>query len=560
MTTIQAEYPEVDGGKSQELDPIHLQILWNRLISIMDEADIALLHSAFSTIVADSRDYAVILLDRHARSIAQAQICVPAFTCSLPSAARTMLQEFPPDSLKPGDVLFTNDPWICHGHLPDFYVIKPIFHGDEIVGYFAAAAHVSDVGGRMDELTARDVYEEGIRLPPCKIYEAGVPNRPVMNIIAANTRHPRLVLGDLGAMTGAATVVEEGIGQFIGDYGVAALDEVAGEILTRSARAMHDAIAALPDGDYPYEIECDGFRKPTRIKLNLQVRGDAMILDYTGSDDQRADASINCVLNVTHAHSMFAVKCALVPTVPNNEGLFGPVTTVAPEGSILNARFPAPVRARSMTSFHLHNAIFGALRPFVPDRVQAGSGSFWWMTCSGRDAANEPFSVHVLPNGGTGAVKGKDGFPTMAFPGNGSLTPIEIIENRAPLVVTERSMAPDSGGAGEFRGGLGQIIRVRTLRGPANLTLRPDKVFFPPPGLDGGLPGGKGAFLIDGEQAPFEPFTLQEGQELTLKLPGGGGYGDPARRDPAALAADIRKGFVSRAKAAELYGVVPEAD
>lgn len=545
-------------ANSPSFDAAHLQILWNRLISIMDEADIALLHSAFSTIVADSRDYAVILLDRHCRSIAQAQICVPAFTCSLPSAARTMLKLFPPETLKPGDVLFTNDPWICHGHLPDFYVIKPIFHAGEIVAYYAAAAHVSDVGGRMDELIARDVYEEGVRLPPCKLYEAGEPNQAVMNVIGANSRQSRLVLGDLGAMTGAAKVVEHGCAHFIADYGVEALDGIAEEILTRSAGAMGEAIAKLPDGDYPYEIDCDGFRKPTHIKLVLKVRGDKLILDYTGSSPQRTDASINCVLNVTHAHSMFAVKCALTPTVPNNEGLFGPISTVAPEGSILNAAFPAPVRARSMTSFHLHNAIFGALRPFVPERVQAGSGSFWWMTCSGRDAAGEAYSVHVLPNGGTGAVLGKDGFPTMAFPGNGSLTPIEIIENRAPLLLLERSMRPDSGGAGEFRGGLGQTIRLRTLKGSANLTLRPDKVFIPPPGLDGGLPGATGEFLIDDEQAPFEPFTLQEGQVLTLKLPGGGGYGDPARRDGEALAADLRKGFVTPAAAASFYGKTAE--
>ncbi|MDX3808243.1 MAG: hydantoinase B/oxoprolinase family protein, partial [Bosea sp. (in: a-proteobacteria)] len=387
------------GAPPTKFDAVHLQILWNRLISIMDEADIALLHSAFSTIVADSRDYAVILLDRHCRSIAQAQICVPAFTCSLPSAARTMLKLFPPETLKPGDVLFTNDPWICHGHLPDFYVIKPIFHAGEIVAYYAAAAHVSDVGGRMDELIARDVYEEGVRLPPCKIYEAGAPNEAIMNVIGANSRHPRLVLGDLGAMTGAAKVVEHGCAQFIADYGVEALDGIAEEILSRSGRAMGDAITKLPDGDYPYEIDCDGFRKPTHIKLLLKVRGDKIILDYTGSSPQRPDASINCVLNVTHAHSMFAVKCALCPTVPNNEGLFSPISTVAPEGSILNAAFPAPVRARSMTSFHLHNAIFGALRPFVPDKVQAGSGSFWWMTCSGRDEAGDVYSVHVLPNG-----------------------------------------------------------------------------------------------------------------------------------------------------------------
>jgi N-methylhydantoinase B len=536
---------------------ISLQIQWNRLISIMDEADVALLHSAFSTIVSDSRDYAVILLDKHARSIAQAQICVPAFTCSLPSAARTMLKKFPADTLKPGDVLFTNDPWICHGHLPDFYVIKPLFAEGELVAYYAAAAHISDIGGRLDELIARDVYEEGLRLPPCKLYEGGKPNEAILNILEANTRYPRLVLGDLGAMIGASNIVEERCQEFLKDYGAKAIEDVAEQILTRSEAAMRTAIEALPDGDYFYDIECDGFIVPTLIKLKLTVAGQELTLDYGGSSPQRANASVNCVLNVTHAHSMFAVKCSLVPDIPNNEGLFRPVKTVAEEGSILNARFPAPVRARSMTSFHLHNAIFGALSDVLPDRVQAGSGSFWWMTCAGRDADNTPYAVHVLPNGGTGAIRGGDGFPTMAFPGNGTITPIEIIENKAPIIVTERSLWQDSGGPGEFRGGLGQIIRLRPSEGPARLTLRPDKVFFPPPALAGGEPGAKGQFLVDDKPLPIEPFALEEGQELTLKIPGGGGYGSPAARDRESVRRDLQDGYISEAAAREFYGYAP---
>ena len=378
-----------------------LQIRWNRLVSMMDEADIALLHSAFSTVVSDSRDYAVVLLDRNARSIAQAQVCVPAFTCSLPSAARKMLEEFRPETLKPGDILFTNDPWICHGHLPDFYVIKPIFDRGAIVAYFAAAAHISDIGGRLDELVARDVYEEGLRLPPCKLYEAGEPNAAIIRIIQANTRHPRLVLGDLGAVIGASAVVESRCKEFIVEYGDGAIDEIADEILDRSEAAMRAAITALPDGDYEYAITCDGYLIPTEIRLRLTVRDDSLFVDYTGSSPQRSDASVNCVLNVTHAHSIFALKCSLTPDLPNNEGLFRPIKTWAPSGSIVNATFPAPVRGRSMTSYHLHNAIFGALSRVIPDRVRAGSGSFWWVSCSGRDANGQPYAVHVLPNGGT---------------------------------------------------------------------------------------------------------------------------------------------------------------
>lgn len=542
------------------LNSIDIQIQWNRLISMMDEADVSLLHSAFSTVVSDSRDYAVILLDSRARSIAQAQICVPAFTCSLPSAARTMLEEYPLESLRPGDVLFTNDPWICHGHLPDFYVIVPIFNEGNVIAFYAGAAHVSDVGGRMDELTARDVYEEGFRIPPLKLYEAGVPNETVFKVLSANTRYPRLVLGDLGALVGAGDVVARRCREFETDYGTGSIDRIADEIIARSEAAMRAAIRDLPDGVYSAAIDVDGYMTPTRIAVEVRVSGEDLTLDYTGSSPQRADASINCVANVTHAHSMFAVKCLLTRDIPNNEGLFKPVQVVAPEGSILNARFPAPVRGRSMTSYNLHMAIFEALSAVRPQAVQAGSGSFWWISCAGRDSDGEPYALHVLPNGGVGATDDMDGLPVMAFPGNGTFTPTEIIEHRSPLMILERALRPDSGGPGRHRGGLGQTIRLRTQGDlSARMTLRPDKLTHPPRGINGGLPGANGEVRLDGEPLALEPFVLGPGQILELRLPGGGGFGSPDDRDPLVLAHDLEQGYVSEAHALDAYCVFKRA-
>ncbi|UOM35692.1 hydantoinase B/oxoprolinase family protein [Acuticoccus sp. I52.16.1] len=545
----------MDTHAPSTLSSIDLQIQWSRLISIMDEADVAMLQSAFSTIVSDSRDYAVILLDSQARSIAQAQVCVPAFTTSLPVAARTMLAEYPPETLQPGDVLITNDPWICHGHLPDFYVIVPMFHAGEIFAYYAAAAHMSDIGGRLDELIARDVFEEGLRVPPSKLYEAGVPNRQLFRIIENNVRHPRLVLGDVGAMVGAGKVVADRCAEFIADYGPTSIDMVGAEILSRSETAMREAIAALPDGVYRKEVDADGFGEPVHIALKLTIAGDTLEMDFAGSSPQREGASINCVYNVTHAHSIFALKCAFLPDLPNNEGLYAPITTVAPLGSVLNARFPAPVKARSMTSFHLHTAIFGAMVGIVPDQVQAAAGSFWVMACTGVDDEGEPFAIHVLPNGGTGAVSYADGQPTMSFPGQGTITPAEIIENRGPMLVKERSLREGSGGAGRRRGGLGQTIRLTTLGdAQARVTLRADKVTYPPTGLEGGGLGGAGKVELDGKPFPLDPFILKPGQELALHLPGGGGYGDPTARDKAALKHDVDMGFVSPADATTIYG------
>ncbi len=537
------------------IDPITLQIQWSRLVSIMDEVDIALLRTAFSTIVSETRDYAVIMLDRHARSIAQAQICVAHFTGSLPSATRTMLQEYPPETLVPGDVLITNDPWLCHGHLPDFYIVFPVFHVGAIVAYIATAAHMADVGGRLDELNGRDLFEEGLRIPPSKLFEAGTPNRQLFRIIEANTRFPRLVLGDIGAIVGAAKIGAERYLDLIADYGVPALDLLAETILDRSEAAMRAAIATIPDGIYEDEVDCDGVRTPTHIHVTITVSGDSIALDYTGSSPQSGDSSVNVVPNVTHAHSLMALKCSLCPDVPNNEGIFRPITTTAPEGSVLNAKFPAAVRARSKTSFHTHTAIYGALANVIPDQVQAASGSFWSMRCLCVDDEGDPFLIYVLPNGGQGASSGTDGHSTTAFPGNGTITPVEIIENGGPVLVAERSLREDSGGAGRFRGGLGQIIRLRTRDGrTVRMTIRPDKMRFPATGLDEGLPGALGVIMVDGVVIPTDPFLLAPGHEFTLMLPGGGGFGDPTTRDRNLVRRDVERGLVSAEAAWTLYG------
>jgi N-methylhydantoinase B/oxoprolinase/acetone carboxylase alpha subunit len=543
------------GTPKENIDPITLQIQWSRLVSIMDEVDIALLRTAFSTIVSETRDYAVILLDRHARSIAQAQICVAHFTGSLPAATRTMLQEYPAETLVPGDVLITNDPWLCHGHLPDFYIVTPIFHGGEIVAYIATAAHMADVGGRLDELNARDLFEEGLRIPPSKLYEAGRPNTQLFKIIAANTRTPRLVLGDISAIVGAAKIGTERYFDLIADYGVPALDRLAETILDRSEAAMRAAIKEIPDGIYEDELYCDGVRTPTKIRVAITVRGSDIALDYTGSSPQSGDSSVNVVPNVTHSHSLMALKCSLCPELPNNEGIFRPIRTSAPEGSVLNARFPAAVRARSKTSFHTHTAIYAALAQVIPDQVQAASGSFWSMRCLCVDDDGDPFLIYVLPNGGQGASSGMDGHSTTAFPGNGTITPVEVIENGGPVLVAERSLRVDSGGAGRHRGGLGQVIRLRTRDGrTVRMTIRPDKMRYPASGLDHGQPGAAGIIMVDGVAIPPDPFLLRPGQEFTLMLPGGGGFGDPAHRDPALLRRDVERGLVSGEAARTVYG------
>jgi N-methylhydantoinase B len=541
--------------RHEDFDPIALQIQWARLISLMDEVDAALVRTAFSTIVGETRDFGVVLLNADARSIAQSQLSSPAFTCSLPQATRTMLQSFPAASLRDGDVLITNDPWICHGHLPDFYVVVPVVWRGSIVAYLAAAAHVSDVGGRLDEFDARDVFEEGLRIPPSLLYQAGRRNDTLYRMIEANVRYPRLVLGDVEAILGAFRLGAERVQDIIGDYGPDAVQDIGRGILERSERAMRNAIGQVPDGTYASTVVVDGYRGHTTIRAQVDVRGDALHVDFAGSSLQRTDASVNCVMNVTYAHTIYPLKCALLPHLPNNEGLFRPVTATAPVGSILNAAFPAPVKARSKTSYHIHNAIYGALAHAIPEQVQAGSGSFWSIKLFGSDDHGESFAIHVLPNGGKGAVAGSDGHPTIAFPGNGTITPVEVIENGCPIVVLERSLRTDSGGAGTYRGGPGQVIRFRNDGHRAvRVSIRPDKVSFPAPGIRGGLPGAAGLLSIDGKPLPLEPFVLEYGAVVSLALPGGGGYGDPRARDEGAVAHDVAMGVVSDEAARSIYG------
>ncbi|MBI4278833.1 MAG: hydantoinase B/oxoprolinase family protein [Armatimonadetes bacterium] len=539
------------------IDPISLEIQWNRLITIMDEVDIAVVRTSFSTIVGESRDFAVIMLDAQGRSLAQSQMSSPAFTCMLPVTIKHLLRQFPAETLRPGDVLITNDPWIGTGHLPDLSIFMPVFAGGRPVGFMGTAAHVSDIGGRLDYFDARDVYEEGLRIPPSKLFMAGEPNDQLLRIIEANVRVPDQVLGDVFAIVGAERIGAGRLVEFVDAYGVEHFGELAEEILRRTEMAMRQAIAQIPDGEYAYVHMADGYREPVRIQVRIVVEGDTLLADFTGSSPQFPDASINCVTNIAAADVYYSIKSSFIPEIPNNEGLFRPIRVFAPEGSVLNTTFPSPVKSRSKTSFHIHQAIYGALAQAIPDRVQAGSGSFWLVTFYGQADDGSTFAAHVIPNGGKGATATEDGLPTTAFPYNGTVTPVEILENQSPVMAVRKRFIADSGGAGRTRGGLAQEIVYRCKGGRSVIAaVRPDKLKFPAPGILGGKAGMPGHFTLNGVEVTAEPHRIRKGDELVLWLPGGAGFGDPLARDPGRVAEDVREGFVTVAAAREEYGVV----
>lgn len=540
-----------------ELDPITVEIQWNRLISIMDEVDIALVRTSFSTIVGETRDFAVIILDKYGRSLAQSQLSSPAFTVHLPSTVKHLLEVFPAKDLEKGDVLITNDPWIGTGHLPDLSIIMPVFYNSKLVAFMACAAHMADIGGRLDFFEARDLYEEGLRIPPSKLCISGHENEQLFRIIETNVRVPGMVLGDIRAIIGAEKLGLKRLIDFLNDYdGIKHFNALVENILNRSELAMRKALLALPNGTWQYELKADGFREPLQIKTTVSKKGEKISVDFTGSSKQFENASINCVPNCTFADAFYPIKCSLTPDLPNNEGLFRALMVSAPEGSVFNTTFPSPVKSRSKTSFHINVAVYGALAEAMPDRVQAGSGSFWAITLHGTHPDGSVFNVHILPNGGKGATDKMDGLPTIAFPYNGTVTPVEIIENQTPIIVGYKRLITDSGGPGKYRGGLGQEIELRVIGNrPLVASLRPDKVIFPPPGILGGEPGMSGSFDVDGKKVSVEPLSLQPGQIYHLKLPGGGGYGRPEKRELKAILSDVLNGYVSQKAARKNYGV-----
>jgi len=540
------------------LDPITLEVHWSRLISIADEAATALLRTAFSTIVRESNDFATVLMDAQGNSVSENTGGIASFSCILPRTTRAFLERFAPETWRPGDCVITNDPWLATGHLPDITVVSPIFYRDRLVGFAGSIAHSPDVGGALWGADCQEVFEEGVRIPPLRIMRQGVWNADVLEMFLANVRVPRQVQGDLEAQITANTVCAAGVVEFLEDSGLDDLAPLGAALAERTDAAMRRAIAALPDGEYSAVQEADGFdAQTTRIVCTVRIAGDEMEIDFEGTSEQIA-RGINCVMNYTHAYSVYPVKCALDPFTPRNEGSYRAITVRAPAGSILIPAYPAPVSARQLTGHLLAGAIYRALGPIMPERVIADCGGAPTMRClfSGLDRHGDRFSQVLFASGGMGAAPMRDGLPTTAFPTNAGAGSIEAFESVAPLVVWQKQFRPDSGGAGRLRGGLGQVAEIE-VRSPAplRLSLLSDRREHPALGVLGGAPGACSDIrMSDGTRPhPKSRTTIGPGMRLTMSYAGGGGYGPPGERDPEALAADLRDGVVTEA-GARAYG------
>ncbi len=541
-------------------DPILLEVLWNRLIGVVNEQAAALMRTSFTSVVREAGDISAGVFDRRGRMIAQAVTGTPGHINSMATSMHHFLAAFPLDTLGPGDVLVTNDPWKTASQLNDITVMTPIFRGDRLVAFFGNTCHALDIGGRGLSADAGEVFEEGIQIPVMKLFDRGRPNAPLLELLRANVRTPDEVVGDIHAQVVGNEIGGQQLLTFLAEFGLPDIERLSDVIVERSEAAMRERIAALPGGAYTYALACDGFDEPVRIVATVTVRGGDLGIDYVGSSAQ-VRQGINVAMNYTHAYTTYAVKCAISPDVPNNEGSFRPVTVTAPEGSILNARFPAAVAGRHLVGHFLPSAIFGALAQVLPDRVKApGFDGLWDTQIFGHDPRRgAPFTYVWFSAGGTGALAGRDGLSATAFPSGIAGTPVEVIESLSPVVIRRRELRQDSGGPGRFRGGLGQVleIAVRTDR-PYLFSGLYERIASPAPGLLGGGAGRPGAVETNDPALEVRPKTrtlLPVGTEVTLSLPGGGGYGPASERDPALVLEDVRNGYVSPERARIDYGV-----
>lgn len=544
---------------TERFDPITLEILWSRLVAVADEAATTLLRTAFSPIIRESNDFATCLMNAEGETLGECSGGIPTFAGLLGRTARACLEKYPAESWREGDVVITNDPWIATGHLPDVAMIVPIFHRGKLVGFSGSVAHTPDIGGALSPET-REIYGEGVFIPPIHFYRAGERSETMLELFLANVRYPDLLLGDLEAQVTANEVCRRRAVDFLDDTGLDDLVDLSREVQAMSERAMRQAIAEIPDGVYRSAVDLDGWEDhPTHVECTITIAGDDMTVDYTGSSPQN-HRSTNCTMNYTQAYSIYPLKCVLDPHTRRNEGSYRPIKVIAPEGSIINAVFPSAVALRHLSGHVLSCAIYQALADVIPDRIMADSGGApaLRVRINGVQDDGTRFGTMLFASAGMGATSRGDGLSTTAFPTNSGAGSLEVLEAVAPIQFVRKEFRIDSGGAGRHRGGLGQSCEIRNIANqPMQVLAVGDRERNPAHGLAGGSPGATASATLDG--APFKlkaRGVLPPGANVTFHFAGGGGFGDPKERAPSAVARDIELGFVSPDAAARHYGAV----
>jgi N-methylhydantoinase B len=536
-------------------DAVSLSIMWDRLVSLVDEIVSTLVRTSFSTIVNESYDLTCVVLDAEANSIAQGTFSVPVFIGSAPITLRHMLKRYPTETLNPGDVIITNDPWLGTGHLYDITMVRPVFRRGRIVAYTLSITHLPDVGGSGFGSSAAEVYHEGIRIPICKLYEEGRLNDLLVEIIRTNVRVPEQVMGDVMANVACNEVGGREILAFMDEYDLDDLTALSRAIRGQSEAAMRAKIRELSQGIYRNQIHVEGFDGPCEYVVRIEVKGDSVAYDFTGTSGC-VRAGVNVPFCYTNAMALHAIKSLLLPNIPNNAGSIAPISVFAPPGCILNAQPPFATGGRHAMGHFVTPLVYGALAKAAPDRVQAGSGMMNLVTFQGARRDERPFSTIYFAAGGYGALHGLDGWCTLPHPSNMAVVPVEVWETLTHTTIESKKLVPDSGGPGRWRGGLGQEVILRNDTGHPIITLgMGNRTMFPARGMFSGGDGALRVHAIDGKPVHAKGRNeLAPGQRMRIVEAGGGGFGDPKARARAAVAEDVAQGYVSRQAAEQIYG------
>jgi N-methylhydantoinase B len=550
---------------TQTFDPITLEILWRRMISIVDEADSTVARTAFSSLLRDAHDYTCMFTDRKGRELAQGTFATPGQSGAMALGIKNLVNKLPLDHYKPGDVFITNDPWALAGHLNDVCVMSPIFYRGKTTAFTACVFHHSDIGGRVSS-DNHDVFEDGLFIPLVKLYEGGVLNEAVMEMIRWNVRTPDEVTGDIRSQIAANHVCAEKICQMLEEYDLEGLDDLADEIIGRTEKSMREAISKVSDGIYRAQgiVEQMEGKDDIEIQVSVEVKGSDILVDLEGSSPQ-VDWGGNVVYNFTYAYVFMAMKSMFDPDIPNNDGCAKPIAMKAPENSVVNCTFPVAVAARMQIGHFVTEIIYRAMAEALPDRVIAGSGGTpaTMNVFYGKRSNGNPWHSVIIRGGGMGASARNDGYYVYIFPANGANTPVEIFESDTPLIVERRELLQDSGGPGKMKGGLGRRVVFNipddkyAPLSPVNLGIQSGRFRYPSEGLFGGGLGVKAQFLVNGKNGnPYGLTQLKPGDTVVMDAAGGGGYGPPMERDEGMVLEDVKNGYVSVDRARDDYGVV----
>ncbi len=543
-----------------KLTEIELQVMWNRLIAVVEEQAQVLLRTAFSPIVREAGDLSAGVFDREGNMLAQAVTGTPGHVNSMAESVKHFIKAFPVETMKPGDIYVTNDPWMGTGHLNDFVLTTPAFHRGKLVGLFSCTSHIMDIGGIGFGPDGTDVFMEGLYIPLLKLADQGKLNETLMAMIRANTRLPIDTEGDVYSLAACNDVGCQRLSEMMEEFGLKDLDVLSKHILSRSKAAVLEAIAGLPKGKWSNTMTVDGYDEPVTLACTVEVTKSGIHVDYSGTG-AASKRGINVPLAYTTAYTVFGLACIVGKEIPNNAGSLSPLTVSAPPDTIVNALKPKPVASRHIIGQMLPDVVFGALRQAIPERVPAeGTSCLWNLNVRGQtDEAglgNYGFMMAVTSNGGTGARPMKDGLSATAYPSGVKGTPVEIAESITPLIFWRKEFRVDSGGAGATRGGLGQVIEVGSRIGkPFDLLAAYDRIDHPPRGRDGGKNGAAGAVALkSGKVLKGKGFQLiPPDDRLVVMTPGGGGIGDPVKRDRKAVEKDLAEGLVTP-KGAKIYG------